>query len=474
MRNLKRVLTMLLVGSIVTGILGGCKKQESTPETQPENTEATGENETAANLEVFGDELKYDPNVEICNGEEVTLDIWVPVAWESYYRKWTEEYSRIHPNVSFKFTITSFDDHWKKVPMAMQSESGPDIFWMHNSVNEIMIPHMEALPEEKFPLEAVKNDFLQVEANLVDGKLYYVDMGLMTGVIFYNKDIWADAGLTEADIPKNWDEFREIAKRLTVKDANGNIQVAGFNCNGAEYIWVDLMYQQGKYLFAEDDATPVFDSPEALKAAQLMYDLYNTDNSGSGMQPLGEEAFANGKAAMIYCWGWASNYFKSNFPDLNYGAFALPVFDENNMIAYGRNNGDVSLGVSKYSSDLEKEAALDVVLFQMCNDDMIIEYDVFDGMAPTKKSLSERPEIQEEPVLKVQAEMLDKTIWPGAVPDSYFSDIQVYIGQSILVNKTEPAAALKEAESGVAEGLKGTNFTTVEKKSALADLMTLQ
>ena len=470
--KMKKICGMLLAVVLAAGSLAGCgsgAKQE-----EPVKKDAAKQEDSKEKLEVFGDNLKYDPNVEIAGGEDVTLNFWVPAAWEEYYTKWSSEYSKIHPNVSFEFTITSFDDHWKKVPMAIQSKSGPDIFWMHNSVNEIMLPHMEALPEDKFPIDQVKADFRNVEANIVDGKLYYVDMGLMTGVIFYNKDIWEEAGLTDADIPKNWDDFREIAKQLTVKDDKGNIQVAGFNTNNAEYIWVDLMYQQGKWLFGPDEETPVFESKEALNAAQLMYDIYNTDGSGSGTQPKGEEAFANGKAAMIYCWGWASNYFKSNFPDLNYGAFALPVFDENSFPAYGRTNGDVSVGVSKYADDAKKEAALDFVLYQMCNDDMIIEYDVFDGMAPSKYSLSDHPSIQEEPVLKVEAEMLDKSIWPGAVPDNYFSDIQKDIGQSILVNKTEPAKALEEAAKMVPEGLKGRNFKTVERKAAVADEMSDQ
>ena len=70
--------------------------------------------------------------------------------------------------------------------------------------------------------------------------------------------------------------------------------------------------------------------------------------------------------------------------------------------------------------------------------------------------------------------MLDKSIWPGAVPDNYFSDIQKYIGQSILVNKTEPAKALEEAAKMVPEGLKGRNFKTVERKAAVADEMSDQ
>ena len=461
----KRILALVLGVSLICGLFAGCGSSEE-----------SGDSDAAENvsMEVMGDNLKYDPKQEVAGGEEVELSIWVPSGWEEYYRKWTGEYSKMHPNITFNFTITSFEDHWKKVPLAIATDAGPDIFWMHNSVNEVMITHMEPLPEDKFPLEQVKADFRQVEQNIIDGKLYYVDMGLMTGVILYNKDIWADAGLTEEDIPKTWDEFREIAKKLTVTDDNGNIQVAGFNMNNAEYLWVDLMYQQGKYLFADDESTPAFDSEEALKAAELMNTLYNVDKSGSGQQPKGEEAFANGKAAMAYCWGWVSNYLKTSFPDLNYGAFALPVFDENNFVAYGRTNGDVSLGVSKYSSDLEKEAALDFVLYQMCNDEMIIEYDIFDGMAPSKYSLADHEAIQSEPVLKVEAEMLDRTIWPGAVPDQYFTDIQKYIGQAILVNQDSPEDALEEAAILVTEDLKGTDFKSVERLTPLADQMSSQ
>lgn len=471
--KLKKTLALLLSAVMLasTAGCGGTASQSQAPASSAkESAPASSE---AAKFDVMGDSLKYDPNVPVNNGEEVTLKIWVPAAWESFYKKWTEDYRRYHPNVKFEFTITSFDDHWKKVPLAIQGKTGPDLFWMHNDATQIMTPHMEPLPEEQFPMEQLKADFLQVESNVIDGKLYYTDLGLMTGVIFYNKDMWEKAGLTEADTCKTWDDLIKTAEKLTQRDSAGNIQVAGFNTNNAEYIWVDMLYQQGKWLFAEDNTTVMFNSPEAEKAAQLMYDMYHTYGIGSGTQPKGEEAFANGKAAMIYCWGWASNYFKSNFPDLNYGAFALPTFTGSD-VAYGRNNGDVTLGVSKYSDAAKKEAALNFVNYELCNDDMIIEFDVFDGMSPTKKSLASRPEIMEEPVLKVQSEMLAKTVWPGPVPGNCFSDIQKYIGQSILVNKTAPKDALAEAQQMVNEGMKGKDFVSVEKKSALADKFTSQ
>lgn len=425
----------------------------------------------AGDFDVIGDALKYDPNVAVADGKDTTVKIWIPAAWEDHYKAVAAEYNEYHPNVKFEWTATSFDDHFKKVPLALKSGSGPDLFWMHNSQNAAMLPNMEPLPEETFPREALTQDFRNVAGNVIDGDLYYVDLGLMTGVIYYNTDLWEEAGLTDADIPKTWDEFRAVAKTLTQRDGN-NLQVAGFNTNGAEYFWEDLVYQQGKYLFDESGETAVFDSPEALRAAELMYDLYNTDKSGDGTQPRAEEAFANGKAAMIYTWGWASNYFKSSFPDLNYSAFALPVFDEG-APAYGRANGDVSLGVSKNSTAEAKEAALNFVQFTLANNEALIKFDVQDGMAPSKVTLDDSPEIQSEPVLKVETEIVSRVVWPGAVPDAYHVGVQKYIGQSMLVNGTSPKDALKDAEQ-INRDLSGLGFISVEDKYEFNSEMSYQ
>ena len=477
MKKVSRAFTLFLALVMVLTMLSGCGNSQTNPpvETTNENTQANTTEaatvETEKKFEVLGNNLKFDPNIPVSGGRDVTLKIWIPSAWESFYRELSDQYMAYYPNVKFEWTITSFEDHFKKVPLALQSNTGPDLFWMHNEQNAVVLHNMEPLPENLFPMEQLKKDFRNVESNVVDGKLYYTDMGLMTGVIFYNTDMWKAAGLGDSDIPKTWDDLRNVAKKLTQRDAKGNITIAGFNMNNAEYIWADMMYQQGKWLFDQSGKVAKFNSPEGLKAARLMYDLYHTDRVGDGMQPKGEEAFANQKAAMIYCWGWASNYFKTNFPDLNYSAFALPVFDTNNIPAYGRTNGDVSLGVSKNSPADSKEAALKFVLFQFCNDDMLIKYDVFDGMAPSKISLDSRPEIQEEPVLKTETAIVSKVIWPGAVPGSYFTGIQKYIGQSILINKTDPEKALKEAEQMINNDLAGTNFTSVERKYANASAM---
>ena len=90
----------------------------------------------------------------------------------------------------------------------------------------------------------------------------------MTSLIFYNADYWAEAGLTEADIPRTWDEFRELAKKLTKYDANGDIQVAGFVPNNILGVfWLDLHYQLGGKLYGEGAQTVDWNNEAGRKAA---------------------------------------------------------------------------------------------------------------------------------------------------------------------------------------------------------------
>lgn len=455
---------------IVSGCAGARSENSGTAATAEQTTAANGEQtEAKAQFPVLGQTLKYDPNLPVNDGKEITIKYWGATMWEDFFRKWTAEYQKYHPNVKFEFNFASFDDHKKKLPIALQSGTGPDFFFIHNSYNEAVIPNAEPYPEDVFPRDQLNADFRQAEFETVNGKLYYVDIGLMTSAIFYNTAMWQEAGLTENDIPKTWDQLVEIAKKLTKRDGAGNILVAGFNINDAEFIWQDLLYQQGKFAFSADGKKAVFNSPEGAKAAQFMYDLYHVHKVGDGKQPKAFEAFANGKAAMMYNWGWANNYFKSSFPDLKFSAFKLPTWDGSEPPAYGRNNGDSFPGVSAKADAAHKAVAFDFIKYMMANDDIVTEFNVFDGQAPAKISCDSRPEFANEPVYKVQNEVIGRTIWPGPVPDVYYSGLQKYIGQGILINKTPVAEALSKADEMVNKDLEPTGYAAKETLYQFAD-----
>lgn len=159
----------------------------------------------------------------------------------------------MHPNVTIEIVNHPWDDFWTKLPLSLQGSDGPAIFNIHNSQHNLLINYLKPYD---IAIEDLKADFNGVEPHIIDGNVYYIDNVMNTGNIYYNKTMWAEAGLTEEDIPVTWDQFREVAKKLTKKDGDTLTQ-AGFNWNGETYsgIYQGLNYQKGELLFQEDGQT---------------------------------------------------------------------------------------------------------------------------------------------------------------------------------------------------------------------------
>lgn len=81
------------------------------------------------------------------------------------------------------------------------------------------------------PVDELEADYSTAYTHVIDGKIYYAGFGIMSGAIYYNTDMWAEAGLTDSDVPETWEDFREVAKELTIRDGDKLTQ-AGFNING--------------------------------------------------------------------------------------------------------------------------------------------------------------------------------------------------------------------------------------------------
>lgn len=219
----------------------------------------------------------YDPNTLVNKGEPITLDWWL---WDgdAKFKAFADAYQKIHPNVQINIVNQVWDDYWTKLPLALQGQDGPAIFNIHNSHHDNLLPYCEAYDVD---VEALSKDFVGVDGHLIDGKLYYIDYGLMTGLIFYNKKMWSEAGLSDADIPTTWDEFREVAKKLTIRDGDSFTQ-AGFNFNDSLYlILLGKHYQSGYNLFDASGKKAQLDTDVVEKDFQYFRDLYEVDKVGS-------------------------------------------------------------------------------------------------------------------------------------------------------------------------------------------------
>lgn len=452
----KRVIAAALAAMMAVTGLAGC------------GGSGTGKEEAKKNIEVptepFGDTIKYDPSVEINGGKDITVELW---EWGSdeLFQEIIDGYTAIHPNVTINLVNNPWEDYWTKLPLALDGENGPAIFNIHNSYHENLINYMAPL---EIPLEDLQADFTGVDAHVIDGEVYYIDYGMMTGSVYYNKDMWEAAGLTEADIPKTWDEMREVAKKLTIKEGDTLIQAGlNFNDDFHQNYLLGLNYQLGENLFEEDGVTPKVNSDAMKQVMQMLVDMYEVDGIGSkDFGEKGADSFGQGQSAMVIQWGHYYNTLQTTWSDINFGVFEIPTFD-GNPYAYNRYNGESTFGVNKNAPEDQQAVAQDFIKYFLANDDAQVAFNLAMSIFPAKKSLADNEKILENPSLKVLAEHIDHYIWPGPMPATMETSLKK-AGQDIFFNGVDIDTALNEAQQNIIKDMKNSDFKSVENLYAYA------
>jgi multiple sugar transport system substrate-binding protein len=154
-----------------------------------------------------------------------------------------------------------------------------------------------------------------------NGKFYCAPKDFSTLALFINTAMWTKAGLTDADIPKNWDQLEAVAKKLTAG------KIAGISISPERDRLDAFMVQNGSYLV---DATgkPTVNSEQNVAALTYVKKLY-TDGSLKFPKDLGAgwagEAFGKGEAAMTIEGNWLLGSMSKDYPAIKYKVVELPT-----------------------------------------------------------------------------------------------------------------------------------------------------
>jgi len=146
-----------------------------------------------------------------------------------------------------------------------------------------------------------------------DGKLQCAPKDYSTLALQINTDMWTKAGLTDADIPKDWAGLETVAKKLTTGKVTGLVIGNDINRGGA------FLKQAGGWVVSEDGKTMTADSPEALAGLEQMKKMmaagtlkFNTDTSPAA--GWGGEAFGKNIGAMTMEGNWIKGALTKEFP----------------------------------------------------------------------------------------------------------------------------------------------------------------
>lgn len=297
-----------------------------------------------------------------------------------------------------------------KISAGMGSGDTPDVLymWDYPTYQEALEPldsYIEAEGEE------FKADFYEAlwPYNSIGDAVYGMPVGFTTHALFYNKDIFAEAGITEPTDDWTWEDLKAAAQTITEKTG---IKGFAFQMKPDPYDAEMYAWSNGGAFVAEDGTLAGNLNSDKTVEAFAMLQQMEKDGYAAATEGNGTDEFRGGKAAMYIYGAWSIASFDKD--GLNYGIVTIPSFN-------GSGKDSVSIlsssGLSIAGDSKNKKAAWEFIKYwtsEECNKDRI-GYEL-----PARKSVVEAENLMEDPKNAPFYTMLEQSA--GYTPASFIVD----------------------------------------------------
>ena len=200
------------------------------------------------------------------------------------------------------------------------------------------------------------------------GKRCALPMLADTYGLYYNKDLFAKAGITSP--PKTMSELTADAKKLTVRDGD-SFKVVGFDPAQGFYENAPAHYGPlfGAAWVDGDNKSVISKQPgwvEFMNWQKGLIDFYGFDKlrrwqAGAGDEFSASNAFERGKLAMAIDGEYRTAFIKAEHPKLNYGTAPMPLADSHpELYGAGYVTGNI-IGIPKGAKN--KDAAWELIKY---------------------------------------------------------------------------------------------------------------
>ena len=297
-----------------------------------------------------------------------------------------------------------------------------------------------------FEKSLVQNSFPEGNEWNVKPGIYGVPLDVSTLMIYYNKDLFAQAGLDPENPPQTWPEFIEAGKKL--RDAGIQPFVSGFGeawligAFASSYQW-SLFGKQG-IIDTIEGKIPYTDK-RWLEIFKLFEEMKDNKMFASGIVTMvnkdAERTFAIGKAAMALNGSWGVNVYKSMNPNLNYAIMYPPSLPDAQypLCVFGGDGS--SLFVNEMSPRRDKAIAF-LKWFTQKEQQAFLAKETL-NIPSNKEAGQDLPDI-----LKTFSESVNRTF--DALPVLEAWQVTNYINinlQSVIIGEKTPEMAVKEVQA---------------------------
>lgn len=218
--------------------------------------------------------------------------------------------------IKTELQVVEWSSYWTLLEAGASGGDMPDVFWMHSNEavrymsNDILLDLTDKIADsDKLEMDKFPKDIKEMYQ--WDGKTYAVPKDIDTIAMWYNKDMFDEAGIDYPDGSWTWDEFYDIAEKLTKED--GSQYGFAANPSNEQDTWMNIVYSMGGRVLTDDNKSG-FDDPNTIKAMEFVDKcVKNVMPPASTMSETGTDVlFGSGKVAMISQGSWMVSAFKDN------------------------------------------------------------------------------------------------------------------------------------------------------------------
>ncbi|HOZ55739.1 MAG: Cyclodextrin-binding protein precursor [Parcubacteria group bacterium ADurb.Bin316] len=319
--------------------------------------------------------------------QPVTLNVWGVWDTSDDFKTFIETYKAIYPYVTVQYRRFRYDEYEKALIEAFATDRGPDIFAVHNSWVEkyhsqgLITPLPEKITmarpvvsgtfkkeviqqketKNSLTVAELKKRFIDVvyhdavakdkidDSGKMAEKIYGLPLSVDTLAMFYNKDLFNNAGITSP--PTYWDnDFQQYTKKLTKQDNKGQIIQSGVALGGSSNIERStdilsvLMMQSGSAMmrdgiarFNEAPNSTKKDFAPGTEALRFYTDFANPAKEvycWNEQMPNSPDLFAQGKLAMLFGYSYMIPTIKANGPKINFAISNFPQIKDNPTVNF--------------------------------------------------------------------------------------------------------------------------------------------
>ncbi len=307
MNKIRKMVAAFLMMAMTTVLIGGCQSNSSGSGTSEQTTaEISSQNQEAQTQEPANDNTVL--TVALMSND------WLDAA-EQIANDFTAKYG-----IKVEYTPMPGEVEEYLQPKAAAGAL-PDVMSINAgsfggdlAENNLIIDLSETDAAQNM-LESLKPVFTSES-----GKLFGIAGGLSSTLIYYNKEIFADAGITKE--PENWEEFLEVCQTLKDKGyaplavamGDGAISNTAWSTGNA----VEVAAVNPNYISEIADGSFRFDTPEQARIFERVKTLndrgYLLTGSVSAMVTTLLDSFKQEKAAMCFQGIWmAGSFMESPF-----------------------------------------------------------------------------------------------------------------------------------------------------------------